>query len=114
MSQVYIILVVECGVSMIPESKSSEDIALENLRVSIKYFVGQLGKIGLLRIIREIVYILQDEYKNGIPFFLETISDYLLEEGDKAASDVQVTWKRVARQIRYSVQEALMDDRQLP
>lgn len=96
-----------------PNSKPPKEVALENLRSSVKYFVGEFGKIGLIQIIREIISILQDEGYRGFPFFLDASADYSLEESDKAARDIAITWKRVARQIRYVVEEAHTKDREL-
>lgn len=95
------------------DSKTPKDVALENLRSSVKFFVSEFGKIGLLQIIREIISILQDEGYRGFPFFLNASADYALEESDKAAWDIQITWKRVSRQIRYVIEEAHMKDREL-
>lgn len=96
------------------DSKDYEKVALENLRIGIRYFIGQLGKMGLVQVIREVVYILQDEGYNGFSTLLESLKDYSLEEEDTAPVDVQRTWRRVARQIGYVIQETLMKGRQLP
>lgn len=97
-----------------PDSKDYERMALENLRIGVRYFVSQYGKIGVIRIVREVCYILQDEGYSGVSTLLESIKDFFFEEGDTAPKDVRVTWQRVARQIRYVIQEALTNGRELP
>lgn len=95
------------------DSNDYEKMALENLRIGIRYFVSHLGKIGVIRIIREVCYVLQDEGYNGAATLLESIKDFFFEEGDAAPKDVRVTWRRAARQIAYVIQETLMNGREL-
>lgn len=96
------------------DSESEDyELALENLRIGVKFFIKRLGKLGLVRVVREVIYILQDEGYGGVSALLQAIEDYCLEEGDNAPNDVRLTWRRVARQIAYVVRETLSNGREL-
>lgn len=69
---------------MIPDSKDYEKAAMESLRIGLRYYVGRLGTMGVVHVIREIVYILQDDSYGGFPAFLESVRNYAAQEGDRS------------------------------
>lgn len=104
-------------IDMNSDSKDSQDYekaALDNLRISLAYFIGRLGLMGLVQVIREIIYMLQDEGYSGISTFLEGFKVYIGQEADKAPIDVQRTWRKVFWQISCIIQETLTKGRELP